>query len=355
MPNQELMCLGYDADPPHAWSREECRGRRPARCPEHHEIYNKAKIAAWARKNRVVKQASGEAYGYNLNYNPRPRTITEILAPTEAVLEEYRAHLPLTVRQIFYRLVGSIDYPKTEDAYTRLGGRLAEARRGCWGTITFDAIRDDGLSQEGSGWGYDDPDHFFEANKLDAAQYFVSHQRGQAQFIELWCEAAGMVPQLAQATHEFSIPVYSGGGQNSVTVKHAAAERVRDRDVPTVILHVGDYDPDGEVIYRSLAGDVKGFCERDGGSVDCRRVALTHEQVDAYSLPESPPKDSKALVRWKEEGKGKTSQLEALLPGDLATIVRTAVKDLIDADVLAEQLKQEQEDRETISKRIGDA
>ncbi len=40
-----------------------------------------------------------------------------ILEQVDEVLREYRAHLPLTVRQIFYRLVGAFSFPKTEQAY----------------------------------------------------------------------------------------------------------------------------------------------------------------------------------------------------------------------------------------------
>ena len=59
-----------------------------------------------------------------------------------AVLAEYGAYLPLTVRQIFYRLVGAHGYEKTEAAYERLGEEIARARRA--GIIDFGAIRDDG-------------------------------------------------------------------------------------------------------------------------------------------------------------------------------------------------------------------
>jgi hypothetical protein len=34
-----------------------------------------------------------------------------------AILEEYRAHLPMTARRIFYRLVGAYAYPKDEAGY----------------------------------------------------------------------------------------------------------------------------------------------------------------------------------------------------------------------------------------------
>ena len=47
-----------------------------------------------------------------------------LLETVQAILVEYAAYLPLTVRQIFYRLVGVHDYPKTERAYKNLGEML---------------------------------------------------------------------------------------------------------------------------------------------------------------------------------------------------------------------------------------
>ena len=59
--------------------------------------------------------------GYLDDWNPRAKT-RELLGQVEAVLDTYRAELPLTARQIFYRLVGSVGYPKDENAYGRLLG-----------------------------------------------------------------------------------------------------------------------------------------------------------------------------------------------------------------------------------------
>jgi len=65
-----------------------------------------------------------------------------LLQQIQAVLEEYAEHLPLTCRQIFYRLVAAHDYPKTEDDYKTLCGKLQRARRARM--IDMDNIRDDG-------------------------------------------------------------------------------------------------------------------------------------------------------------------------------------------------------------------
>src|SRR4051794_39255340 len=61
-------------------------------------------------------------------WKPRPET-RALLGQVRAVLLEYQDYLPLTCRQIYYRLVGAHGYDKTERAYTRLCETLNRARR----------------------------------------------------------------------------------------------------------------------------------------------------------------------------------------------------------------------------------
>lgn len=79
---------------------------------------------------------SGRARGYIPNYNPQSKTRL-LLSAVHGVLEEYREHWPLTVRQIFYRLIGAHGYDKSEQFYGTLCHHLANARRGR--VISFDA------------------------------------------------------------------------------------------------------------------------------------------------------------------------------------------------------------------------
>jgi hypothetical protein len=75
----------------------------------------------------------------------RPHRKTRLLLEqVEGVIDEYADHLPLTVRQIFYRLVGQYGYEKTELAYNRLVEALVRARRAQM--IDFNVIRDDGIN-----------------------------------------------------------------------------------------------------------------------------------------------------------------------------------------------------------------
>ena len=273
----------------------------------------------------------------------RPQAKTRaILAQIDDVLRDYEDHLPLTVRQIFYRLVASYDYEKTELSYNRLAELLVRARRAR--LIPFEFIRDDGVVTYSSPW-YAGAEDFWNDTGQRIREYRRDRQAGQRHHIELWCEAAGMAPQLARVADDFSVPVFSSGGFASLTAVRLIAERALDRDVPTFLLHVGDYDPSGESIFSSIASDAAAFVEADRIIYTLRihpfRIALTADQVAEYELPTAPPKASDSR---SESWTGGTCQLEALAPDELATIVRDAIENLFAADVLNRQIEREHDD-----------
>jgi hypothetical protein len=274
----------------------------------------------------------------------RPQAKTRLLlAQVEAVLQEYAQHLPLTVRQIFYRLVAQHGYAKTETAYERLGNHLVRARRAK--LIPFDSIRDDGVVTIHTDF-YGDVADFHDETARRAQAYRRDRQAGQDQYIELWCEAAGMIQQLARVADRYSVPVYSCGGFASLTANYDIAERALDRNVPTVLLHVGDFDPSGESIFESMAEDAAAFVEADRVihtlGIEAVRVALTAGQLKHYELPTAPAKatDSRSK-RWE----GETCQLEALDPSTLASVVDAAITEWLDEDTFDEELDREREDR----------
>jgi hypothetical protein len=272
-----------------------------------------------------------------------PRVATRaLLEQVDGVLDEYREHVPLTVRQIFYRLVTS-GYPKTELAYNRLAEHLVRARRAR--LIPFDAIRDDGVVTYSSPW-HDGVEDFWNETGRRIHSYRRDRQAGQPHRVELWCEAAGMAPQLARVADDYSVPVFGSGGFASLTAVRLIADRALARTVPTILLHVGDYDPSGESIFSSIAGDAAAFVTADRYvrtlRIEALRVALTAEQVEAHELPTAPPKSSDSRSGcWR----GETCQLEALAPDVLAQIVRDAIAGLVDEAAFTLQVELEQSDR----------
>jgi hypothetical protein len=89
----------------------------------------------------------GRARGFINEWNPHDTTLA-LLTLIKLILSQYAAHLPLTCRPIFYRLVGKHGYPKSEKAYASLCQHLNNARQARY--INFDAIRDDGFPRSGA-------------------------------------------------------------------------------------------------------------------------------------------------------------------------------------------------------------
>lgn len=282
-------------------------------------------------------------------YRPHPKT-RELLGQVDAVLDEYSDYLPLTIRQIFYRLVGSFDYAKDEKAYKRLCEALNRARRAR--LINFDAIRDDGVVTARRD-RYASPEDFMDdvGRRIDG--YRRDRQVGQPVRVELWCEAAGMLDQLARVADRYSVGVYSAGGFVSLTGIRGIAARALDRDVRTVLLHVGDFDPSGESIFTSMAEDAAAFVEADRVietlSIEAVRVALTPAQVEIHGLPTAPAKVTDTRSgSWR----GGTCQLEALAPDVLAGIVDDAIRDQLDLGRWAEQVQAEEQDRIELTRAL---
>lgn len=291
-----------------------------------------------------LSASRGRPKGYIRNWQPQEKTLM-LLEQVGQVLNEYRDYLPMTARQIFYRLVGQYGYDKTELAYARLCEAMVKGRRARM--LPFNAIRDDGTKTLPGASGYASPAEWWDGELSAAKGYSRDPMEGQEVAVEVWCEAEGVAPIVGAITRPFGVPTYATGGFSSVTVTHEIAQRVLYRGVPTVFLHVGDYDPSGESIFAAMSEDVAAFLEDegDGDRFDAKRVALTLEQVRHYDLPTAPPKKSDTRsASWV----GDTCQLEAMDPATLSNVVRTAVETHLDLELRERVLEAGRRERDQI-------
>jgi hypothetical protein len=125
-------------------------------------------------------------------WRPHKKT-ARLMYQVMEILEEYRDHLPMAARQIFYRLVAAYGYPKTESAAKNLGDYLTRARRAQM--IPFDHIRDDGISVM-SHAHYADENAFWKATRERGEAFKRNKLARQKMNMRVYCEAAGMMPQL---------------------------------------------------------------------------------------------------------------------------------------------------------------
>ncbi|MGC2198611.1 MAG: hypothetical protein WA633_00465 [Stellaceae bacterium] len=253
----------------------------------------------------------------------------------KAVLAEYRDQLPLIVRQIFYRLVGAYGYEKTELAADRLQELLTKARRAR--LVPMDWIRDDGFVTEGS-FFYENASAFLTSLTEMARELRLDRQKYQKRRLYVWCEAAGMVPQLARVANPFGVDVCSSSGFDSLTAKHRMGRLWAGSAV--TMLYIGDHDQSGVHVFGNLAEEVRAFAAAYGEvDIECVRLAVTPEQAEAYKLPSAPPK---ATDNRRFEG-NETWQAEALDPRTLADILRAAIEGRIDRTLFEAVLEEEAE------------
>lgn len=263
--------------------------------------------------------------------------LVERVAAVQAVLAEYREHLPLTNRQVFYRLVATLGYDKTQHAYSRLCEAMNRARRA--GLIPFTAIRDDGAARyEAEAWA--DPAQFMAEARTNAQRFRLDRQDGQP--VRLWvlCEAGGMAPMLARVANPYGVPVLTSGGFDSLTAKHDLAQELAaamTHGDGAEVLHLGDLDPSGVHLFAALAEDVAAMVRALCGAEPAfTRLAVTREQADRLGLPTAP---AKATDRRRFTGE--TVQCEAIDPATLSDLLRNAIEarrdDLATAAMMARE------------------
>lgn len=265
----------------------------------------------------------------------------ETRAVTDRVHEILADYLQaLTIRQIFYRLVGKYAFEKTERSYKRLGEHLNRARRA--GLIPWDAIRDDGnVVPEIPGWS--GLRQFQDSVESWAENYFRT-PIGDT-YLEVWAETAGMVSQLQSIANEFGVRVIGSGGFASTTQRYYAAQRLcseaRAYDNNPHVLMIGDYDPSGLSIMDSTCADVRAFTEKFDVGVLFEHLAVTSEQALDYNLESAPQK----ATDNRGEHMAETYQAEALDPNDLTAIVHTRLFEVVGQKALDEAKEQTEADK----------
>jgi hypothetical protein len=161
------------------------------------------------------------------------------------------------------------------------------------------------------------------------------HHDDQPVLIEVWAEKSTMrdvLDPLCQAEH---VNYREGKGFESITHAIELIRRAERHGRPAHVLYVSDFDPAGDAMPVSVARQLQFWTEILGASerFTLHPVVLTHEQVAAYRLPRQPVEDPR-MLRFEErygEGAVELDALEGLYPGELANIVRQAIRDLEDA------------------------
>jgi hypothetical protein len=258
------------------------------------------------------------------------------LSQAAAIVRGYDT--PVTLRQLFYRLVAAELLPNTTNAYKSLSKYTAEARR----AGTFPALMDRGRTIH----RYTSFGGAPAARKWLASIYRRDRTEGQRVSIYLGVEKAGIVAQLQEWFGDLGVPVLALGGYGSQTYVDDVIADVQATGRSAVLLYAGDHDPSGEDIDRDFTA--RTDCRRE-----VRRVALTAAQVREHALPPQPGKETDSRARGFVERHGRLVQVEldALPPEVLRDVFAVAIAEFWDASAYRAALDREHTDRRTLQGR----
>jgi hypothetical protein len=277
-------------------------------------------------------------------------TSLTLIGHARDIITDYRAQgYVLTLRQLYYQLVSRNLIPNFERSYKNLSALMTEAR---YADVIDPDTLEDRIRQPVIPTEFQDLDHLVQAA---LAGYRLDRWQGQPHRVELWCEKDALASVLAPIATEHHVTLMVNRGYSSFSAMYESAERITALNEETlagdepVILYLGDHDPSGKDMVR----DIHDRLDRFDCPVDIRPIALTRAQVDQYQLPPQPAKttDARYSAYAVEHGDG-VWELDALPPDVLAGLVRNAIVDLIDHDVLAGVLAQEARDKTQLEKAV---
>jgi hypothetical protein len=271
------------------------------------------------------------------------------------VLDEFKAYLPMTLRQIYYQLLHYANAPhwkskykgkiKTVDVYAALGRVLKWLR--IHERIDRDVVIDEHRIITAK-MGYTDTEAFIE-REIDNFGYGYSRCNAQKQqrHIEVWIEKAALLRLVEPVADEFCRRVVVCKGYGSVTFQTQFYKRAMEAlslDMIPTVLYFGDWDPSGEnMIYAAMQTihDELGLA-----GIEYYRMGVNPEHFGMIMKNPVPIKDTDSRAKSFIKRHGSTAyELDALHPEQLKTLVRNSIIEFTDMSVYDDNKEQEQNDR----------
>lgn len=260
------------------------------------------------------------------------------LNKVQQVLQELQEYKPLTLRQIYYQLVGKGYIPNVKSQYTMLSNLLKWARID--GLISWDDIEDRvRVYHDLTGWKTKEDFVSYEA-KWFLSGYRRNLIQTQEKYLECWIEKDALSGIFTRVAKNYTVPVVVCRGFSSVSFLHGFKERLdSQKDKKAVMLYFGDFDPSGVEMLNAMETTLED--EMDVYGVEFKRVALLEENIAKYKLPHNPDAIKKSDTRTEKH---------LLTYGDLAVeldalrpdLLEKRVKDAIEAELDMNLFLQEQ-------------
>ncbi len=248
------------------------------------------------------------------------------LNKVQIILEELEEFKPLTLRQIYYQLVGKNYIENSSSQYGMLSKLIKHARLDNY--IQWTDIEDRVRSyHDFSGWKDADA---YKSSSIDGflTNYHRDLTLSQEVYLEIWIEKDALSSIFTKVASKYTVPVVVCRGFSSVSFLNDYKARLRFSQSRTpVLLYFGDFDPSGVEMLKSMETTLKDELKVE--RIEFKRIALQKEDIDLYNLPHSPEalkkKDTRAKKHVAEFGE-LAVELDALPPSVLQNKIKMAIE-----------------------------
>lgn len=267
------------------------------------------------------------------------RSRADIRAIRETIAALLEADNPMTVRQVFYRLVSIGVIEKTEREYkgtvVRLLGDMRLERE-----IPFAWIADH------TRWMRKPSTHTGLADLLQsqAQTYRRDLWSDQSAYVEVWLEKDALAGVLYPETEEWDVPLMVTRGYPSLSYLSEAAHAIRSERKPTFLYYFGDLDPSGVDIPRSIERNLRELAP--DAEIHFKRVAVNPDQIEEFGLPTRPTKGTDSRIGGFV---GESVEVDAIPPAELRAMVRACIVRHVNRRTLDETRRIESLERETLA------
>jgi hypothetical protein len=277
--------------------------------------------------------------------SPRKSRGRPVAAETVALMDTLAAILaeqhPMSSRGAFYAATVAGAVEKTEAGYSkvqRLLVRMRERGQIPWAWIS------DGTRWRRGVTTYAGPD---EALQDIARLYRKDLWRSADEIVEIWLEKEALAGVLMPVVSRWAVDLMVCRGYPSLSYLRSAAEDTIEAAKPLVIYYLGDHDPSGKDIPRTIARRL------DDWHVDFELVqlAVSARQIDEWGLPTRPTKKTDTRAA---KFNGDSVELDAIPAARLRALVDDAIRGHIDEHQVRVLEAVEAEERELLFRLAGE-
>ena len=255
------------------------------------------------------------------------------------ILQELADYKPLTLRQVYYQLVGKGFIDNKVSEYNMLSKLLKWARID--GYVSWADIEDRVRSFHNSA-GWHDKDHFItqELNNF-LKGYRRDLLQGQERYIECWIEKDALSSIFTRMAGPYSVSVVVCIGFSSVSFLNDFRQRLTSQNRPAVMLYFGDFDPSGlEMLQAMQTTFINELGVRD---IEFKRMALLQEDISLYNLPHKfnalKMTDTRAKKHIQKYGH-LAVELDALRPDILEAKIKNAIESELNIEAFNHEVRQ---------------